>query len=104
MPVYNTRLLGNINSNISFHISETYVTISNGMKSFKSNVVERSCAPKWNYQQNIPLPDQLLTDSKRQLIIKVWHRDESSTDYVIGFAAVDLGILLRDSFSQILGW
>ena len=43
-------------------------------------------------------------NKKRQLIIKVWHRDESSTDYVIGFAAVDLGILLRDSFSQILGW
>ena len=52
----------------------------------------------------VPLSEQLLTDPKRQLIAKVWHKDENVSDYVIGFAAIDLGILLHDSFTEISGW
>ena len=83
---------------------ETYVTVSNGLRLFKSRIVAKSCMPRWNFDEKIALPEQLLLDSKRQLIIKVWHKDEATTDYVVGFAAVDLGILLRDSFTEIVGW
>ena len=83
---------------------ETYVTVSNGLRLFKSRIVAKSCMPRWNFEEKIALPEELLLDSKRQLIIKVWHKDEATTDYVVGFAAVDLGILLRDSFTEILGW
>ena len=34
----------------------------------------------------------------------MWHKDENVSDYVIGFAAIDLGILLHDSFTEISGW
>ena len=80
---------------------ETYATVSNGKTVFRSQVVSRSCSPKWNFHQCLSLPETYLTDARRQLIIKIY---EKSADYVMGFAAVDLGILLRDSFSQIHGW
>ena len=45
-----------------------------------------------------------MTDPKRQLIAKVWHKDENVSDYVIGFSAIDLGILLHNGFTEISGW
>jgi hypothetical protein len=82
----------------------TYTTVGNGVKTFRSDMMATSCNPKWGYESRITLPDQLLVDPKqRQLIIKVWHTD-STEEYVIGFAAVDLGILLHDGFSKICGW
>ena len=52
----------------------------------------------------IPVSEQLLTDPKRQLIAKVWHKDQNVSEYVIGFAAIDLGILLHNGFNEISGW
>ena len=52
----------------------------------------------------IPVSEQLLTDPKRQLIAKVWHKDSNVSEYVIGFAAIDLGILLHNGFNEISGW
>ena len=82
----------------------TYVSISNGLRTFSSDVVHRSCHPQWLFRAEIPLSDQLLVDSRRQVIVKVWHRDDNESDYVIGFAAIDLGILLHDGFMEISGW
>merc|ERR1711899_61543 len=72
--------------------------------------------PKWNMQTVVNCPTELLTDSKRQLIIKVWHRphfqqrNEDQTfpkestcgigDYVLGFAAVDVSPLLREGYTS----
>ena len=82
----------------------TYVSISNGLRNFSSKIVKTSCHPQWHFQTEIPLSDQILTDSKRQLIAKIWHRDINVSDYVIGFAAIDLGILLHDGFTEVSGW
>ena len=56
------------------------------------------------FSAQIPVSEQLLTDPKRQLIAKVWHKDENVSDYVIGFSAIDLGILLHNGFTEISGW
>lgn len=82
----------------------TYVTVGNGLKSFTSDMVKKSCHPQWAFQVDMALPDELLTNPKRQLIAKVWHKDANACDYVIGFVAVDLGILLHDGFTEISGW
>ena len=82
----------------------TYVTASNGSRLFKSKIVAKSCNPKWDFDEIIPLPEQLLTDSKRQFIAKVWHTSTEEEAYVIGFVAVDLGILLVNGFNQVSGW
>lgn len=86
----------------------TYVTASNGLRLFKSKIAVKSCNPKWDFDETMHLPEQLLTDSKRQFIAKIWHKsdetEEDSSDYVIGFAAVDLGILLLNGFNEVVGW
>ena len=83
---------------------KTYVSISNGLKTFTSQTASKSCHPQWAFQTDMPLSEQLLVDPKRQLIVKVWHKDSNMSDYVIGFAAVDLGILLHNGFKEVCGW
>jgi hypothetical protein len=80
-----------------------------------SKLIPNSSNPRWEMQTVINCPAELLTDSRRQLIIKVWHRPHAENrtedephqnefacgidDYVLGFAAIDLSPLLRDGYT-----
>ena len=84
----------------------------------KSKVILNSSSPKWEMQTMINCPTELLTDSRRHLIIKVWHRPHAVDakenecyrlnrepasgidDYVMGFAAIDLSPLLREGYTN----
>ena len=81
----------------------SFVTFSNENQTLASNI-SKSCTPSWNFSEKINLPLDMLTDRKRQLIIKVWHRGKESNDLLLGFAAIDLSIILHDSFIKVEGW
>ena len=82
----------------------TFITVSNENQTLASNV-SNSCTPYWNFSKEMNLPLDMLTDRKRQLIIKVWHRkDFENNDLLLGFAAIDLSIILHDSFIKVEGW
>ena len=84
-------------------------------KHSKSNLVSGSSNPRWEMNAKINCPVELLTDPRRHLIIKVWHRPHTSSndygvnyqqesvsaidDYVLGFAAIDVSPLLREGYT-----
>ena len=83
-------------------------------KHSKSNLVLGSSNPRWEMNAKINCPVELLTDPRRHLIIKVWHRPHTSydydinyqqesvsaiDDYVLGFAAIDVSPLLREGYT-----
>ena len=84
----------------------TYVTFENAHgEIFTSNKSWTTCQPCWNMTTEVHLPVQMLQDKRHQLIIKVWHHRQSKDyDYVLGFAAIDVSLILHDSFTEVTGW
>nr|CAH7764653.1 unnamed protein product [Callosobruchus chinensis] len=73
-------------------------------------VVSKSSSPVWNYTRDVTLSADLLTNGQKRLIFKVWRKSTNAvtcpnmqTDAVLGFAAVDLSVLLA-GFPVIQGW
>ena len=84
----------------------TYVTFDNAQgKTFTSNMSWTTCQPSWNMTEEVHLPVQMLQDKRHQLIVKVWHHRQSKDyDYVLGFAAIDVSLILHESFTEVTGW
>ena len=78
-----------------------------------THVVQESKSPEWRFAETVDLPSALLTDPRRQLILKVWHcpsrvdgpsNDVSEEDsLILGFAAVDIATL-STGFAKVDGW
>ncbi|XP_014475766.1 PREDICTED: uncharacterized protein LOC106745039 isoform X2 [Dinoponera quadriceps] len=75
-----------------------------------TNIYPHNCNPKWNWRYDAKLPTELLLNNEKRLIFKVWYLIDSNTtvvnlekDTVIGFAAVDLSVLMA-GFPTISGW
>ncbi|KAJ8910287.1 hypothetical protein NQ315_014962 [Exocentrus adspersus] len=73
-------------------------------------VIAKTVNPTWNHKCEVDLPVDLLTNSQRRLIFKVWRKASNTvlapnmqTDVVLGFAAVDLTVLLA-GFPNVQGW
>ncbi|XP_044750077.1 uncharacterized protein LOC123310592 isoform X2 [Coccinella septempunctata] len=90
----------------------TYVTFETmpGLDLKMSPLVQKSTNPLWNYKCDALLPSDLLTDNKQRLIFKVWRKSTNTnmipnlqTDSIIGFAAVDLTVLLS-GLPNVKGW
>ncbi|XP_032682983.1 C2 domain-containing protein 3 isoform X2 [Odontomachus brunneus] len=96
----------------------TYVTFQNltlksgnQLNSYMiTNIYPHNCNPKWNWRSDAKLPTELLLNNEKRLILKVWHLVDSDVtvinlekDTVIGFAAVDLSVLMA-GFPTISGW
>ncbi|EZA51784.1 C2 domain-containing protein [Ooceraea biroi] len=99
----------------------TYVTFQDLIRKLDSsdrssshvvtNVVPRSCDPKWNWRCDVKLPTDLLLNNQKRLILKVWHLIDPDTstiidlekDVVIGFSAIDLSVLMA-GFPTVSGW
>ncbi|XP_026545121.1 C2 domain-containing protein 3 [Notechis scutatus] len=63
--------------------------------------VENTDSPVWEFQQQTRLSKELLLDSQKTLVFKIWHK--ADVERVIGFASVDLSPLLS-GFQYICGW
>ncbi|XP_025835098.1 C2 domain-containing protein 3-like [Agrilus planipennis] len=66
--------------------------------------------PRWDFKCEVFLPSELLTNSQKRLIFKVWRQNGAPTaqqnlhtDGVVGFAAVDLTVLLA-GLPFVQGW
>ncbi|XP_046747926.1 uncharacterized protein LOC124412245 [Diprion similis] len=97
----------------------TYVTFQpveqdNGTEfgSYKiTNIFPNSCSPKWEWRCDTRLSSDLLVNEQKRMILKIWRLSDPMTnsnfdlnrDIVIGFAAVDLSILLA-GFPLVSGW
>ena len=87
----------------------TYVTLECNGKTYTSDICWKTCQPTWGMSEQVHLPVQMLQDKRHQLIIKVWHHRQSQDvdqtyDYVLGFAAIDVSLILHDSFTEVSGW
>lgn len=64
--------------------------------------VLQSCDPQWNQNFDVELPLDILTNSQKKFIVKIWRKISSNSDIkaapfedaVVGFSAVDLSVLL----------
>ncbi|XP_058041749.1 C2 domain-containing protein 3 isoform X2 [Ahaetulla prasina] len=63
--------------------------------------VENTDSPVWDFQHQTRLSKELLLDSQKTLVFKIWHK--ADVERVIGFASVDLSPLLS-GFQYICGW
>ncbi|XP_015670972.1 C2 domain-containing protein 3 [Protobothrops mucrosquamatus] len=68
---------------------------------FTTATVENTDSPVWDFQQQTRLSKELLLDSQKTLVFKVWHK--ADVERVMGFASVDLSPLLC-GFQHICGW
>ncbi|XP_019700756.1 uncharacterized protein LOC105191403 isoform X2 [Harpegnathos saltator] len=75
-----------------------------------TNIYAHNCNPKWNWRCDAKLSTELLLSNEKRLIFKVWHLIDSNAtvinlekDTVIGFAAVDLSVLMA-GFPTVSGW
>ncbi|KAM6447769.1 C2 domain-containing protein 3 [Liasis olivaceus] len=66
-----------------------------------TETVENTDSPVWDFQQQTRLSKELLLDSQKTLVFKVWHK--ADIERVIGFASMDLSPLLS-GFQFICGW
>ncbi|CAF0929940.1 unnamed protein product, partial [Didymodactylos carnosus] len=90
-----------------------YVTYStaNSAHLCKTNVLNKTCKPIWNYQHQVKLSIEHLFNEKKNFILKVWHKinadiesiPEKSGDKVLGFVSIDLSPLLS-GMQHISGW
>ncbi|XP_018571653.1 uncharacterized protein LOC108911249 isoform X2 [Anoplophora glabripennis] len=88
-----------------------YVTFETSENDLKiTPVVGKTTNPAWNFKCEENLSVDLLTNGQRRLIFKVWRKATNAvlspnmqTDVVLGFAAVDLTILLA-GFPNVKGW
>lgn len=90
----------------------SYVTFETmpGLDLKMTPLVQKSTNPQWNYKCDVILPSILLMNNKKRLIFKVWRKSTNTnmvpnlqTDSIIGFAAVDLTVLLS-GLPSIKGW
>ncbi|KAL7983137.1 hypothetical protein Chor_010479 [Crotalus horridus] len=68
---------------------------------FTTATVENTDSPVWDFHQQTRLSKELLLDSQKTLVFKVWHK--ADVERVMGFASVDLSPLLC-GFQHICGW
>ncbi|KAJ8945066.1 hypothetical protein NQ318_005246, partial [Aromia moschata] len=89
-----------------------YVTFETGLENDLkiTPVISKNTSPVWNYKCDANLPSDLLTTSQKRLIFKVWRKSTNAvmqpnmqTDTVLGFAALDLTVLLA-GFPNVQGW
>ncbi|KAG8137109.1 hypothetical protein E2320_005662, partial [Naja naja] len=66
-----------------------------------TSIVENTDSPIWEFQQQTRLSKELLLDTQKTLVFKIWHK--ADVERVIGFASVDLSPLLS-GFQYICGW
>ena len=92
----------------------TFVTFTNSSgknSTVVTNLYSDSSNPHWNFEAKAELSLEILTDPRRNFILKLWHhtrRGENSdldldTDHVIGFVAIDLSPLVT-GFPSVTGW
>ncbi|XP_012264437.2 uncharacterized protein LOC105690864 [Athalia rosae] len=97
----------------------TYVTFQPAQKdtckqfgSYKvTNIHPNSCSPKWEWRCDTHLSSELLVNEQKRMILKIWRLADPAInsdldlekDIVIGFAAVDLSVLLS-GFPLVSGW
>ncbi|XP_055320202.1 C2 domain-containing protein 3 isoform X2 [Sitodiplosis mosellana] len=84
------------------------------LMAYATNIVENSCSPQWNKQFEVYLPVEFLQNDEKRFVIRVWRKisdntpktrliPNSSNDVTIGFATVDLSVLLA-GLPTISGW
>ncbi|KAG5899964.1 hypothetical protein JTB14_034535 [Gonioctena quinquepunctata] len=88
-----------------------YVTFKTSEEDLKfTPVISKTSSPAWNYKCDVKLPLDLLTNSQKRLIFKVWKKSTNAvnvpnmlTDSVVGFAALDLTVLMA-GLPSVQGW
>jgi len=105
------RNLPNIKSKGGVSVAPScYVTFL-GKTDLCTEIVPTSNSPAWNYAAHTSIDPQYILDSRKYLILKVWHHKKTADhnnkdperDQVIGFVAVDL-CPLRAGFPALQGW
>ena len=91
------------NAYVSYQTAESEELTCTSIFSCSSN-------PLWNHEHETYLDRDLLTQTQKNLVFKVWHnaKDQLSspnkgTDKVLGFVSVDL-VPLSTGFQQVCGW
>lgn len=74
--------------------------------------VEKNSNPQWNNSFNVQLPVDIMLNPQKRFVVKVWRKTTTEgllmipkplEDAVIGFAAIDLSVLLT-GLSVLSGW
>ncbi|XP_031632072.1 uncharacterized protein LOC116346267 [Contarinia nasturtii] len=84
------------------------------LTSYATGIVEHSCSPQWNKHFEVFLPIDFLLNDEKRFVIRVWRKisdntpktrliPNSSNDVTIGFASVDLSVLMA-GLPTISGW
>ncbi|KAF5286741.1 hypothetical protein FQA39_LY04163 [Lamprigera yunnana] len=90
----------------------TYVTFetTSGTNLKYTSVIPRSTNPQWDYKSDVLLPVDMLVNNQKRLIFKVWRKTNCNssqpnlqTDVILGFAALDLTVLLA-GLPSVQGW
>ncbi|KAL1509796.1 hypothetical protein ABEB36_004478 [Hypothenemus hampei] len=90
----------------------TYVTFETmpGEPLLKTVVCPKTSSPQWNFKSQVYLPLDLVKNSQKRLLFKVWKKGTNAVlqpnmqaDVVLGFAAVDLSVLTM-GFPNVQGW
>ncbi|KAF5284565.1 hypothetical protein FQR65_LT02391 [Abscondita terminalis] len=75
-----------------------------------TDVVPRSTNPQWDFASDVLLPADMLVNNQKRLIFKVWRKNNMNslqpnpdTDVILGFAALDLTVLLA-GLPSVQGW
>ncbi|KAI4462560.1 hypothetical protein MML48_4g00012375 [Holotrichia oblita] len=82
---------------------------SSGLK--VTDVVQENKNPEWDYNCEVELPADLLTNNQKRLIFKIWKKllnappfePNLESDTILGFAALDLTVLLA-GMPTVSGW
>lgn len=90
----------------------TYLTFASSRPAVVvTDIAHRTSRPKWNFERRVDIASEVLTDSRRHFILKLWKigkRDDvvvdMDRDLIIGFVAVDLAPLCLPGFPKISGW
>ncbi|KAK4880659.1 hypothetical protein RN001_008805 [Aquatica leii] len=93
-------------------LPSTYVSFETvpGSELKYTNIVPRSSNPQWDYESDVLLPVDILINNQKRLIFKVWRKGNVNssqpnieTDVILGFAALDLTVLLA-GLPSVQGW
>ncbi|KAK4880800.1 hypothetical protein RN001_008946 [Aquatica leii] len=93
-------------------LPSTYVSFETvpGSELKYTNIVPQSSNPQWDYESDVLLPVDILINNQKRLIFKVWRKGNVNssqpnieTDVILGFAALDLTVLLA-GLPSVQGW
>ncbi|KAK9723329.1 C2 domain [Popillia japonica] len=92
-------------------LPSAFVSFETGSGLKVTDVVKENKNPEWDYNCEVKLPADLLTNNQKRFIFKIWKKllnappfePNLESDTILGFAALDLTVLLA-GMPTVSGW